>query len=339
MYQVLVPYARTRRETVTDVNVENQVYMLLNERPKYRSILEAFVKVHEEQAPTWEYESQGIEWKDVPGAGWQPLSQMAQRGILRIVHDSNKHTVYRLANPEATKRVLQEIATLEDPGPQEQVDIGDLFAPVSGYDEIKDMFRLSLLAPKPVHILLVGPPASAKSLFLTEITRLPQSVYVEGAAASRAGITEYLLENKPKYLLIDELDLMKRDDFSALRQVMEDGRIGEMKYGRHQKEVMDLRVYAAANTEHGIPKPTLSRFMRFWFRPYNEAEFCEAVRRVLALREGVTDVGLADRIAYASWHETRSRDVREAIRISRLASTMKGVDTVVKTLLKYGPMM
>lgn len=44
--------------------------------------------------------------------------------------------------------------------------------PVIGFDDIKEIFQLSINADKPVHIMLVGPHASAKSLFMNCLAKL-----------------------------------------------------------------------------------------------------------------------------------------------------------------------
>ena len=41
-----------------------------------------------------------------------------------------------------------------------------LFDSIVGFDDVKELFDMSIRAAKPVHLLLVGPPASAKSLFM-----------------------------------------------------------------------------------------------------------------------------------------------------------------------------
>src|SRR5690349_10298760 len=41
-----------------------------------------------------------------------------------------------------------------------------IFEDVIGYDDIKRVFRMALESNEPIHILLIGPPASAKTLFL-----------------------------------------------------------------------------------------------------------------------------------------------------------------------------
>ena len=42
-----------------------------------------------------------------------------------------------------------------------------LFDDVIGYEDVKDVFERAVKAERPVHLLLCGPPASAKSLFMS----------------------------------------------------------------------------------------------------------------------------------------------------------------------------
>jgi len=63
-----------------------------------------------------------------------------------------------------------------------------------------------------IHILLVGPPASAKTMFLTSLMQLKNSYFSDGVNSTKAGIIDYVLEKRPRYLLIDEIDKMSSKD-------------------------------------------------------------------------------------------------------------------------------
>jgi len=43
------------------------------------------------------------------------------------------------------------------------------FEEIVGHDDIKQIFAKAILSKRPVHLLLVGSPGSAKSMFMTEI--------------------------------------------------------------------------------------------------------------------------------------------------------------------------
>src|SRR5437870_3949130 len=81
------------------------------------------------------------------------------------------------------------------------------FDEIVGYDHIKRFFRMALESDSAIHILLVGPPASAKTMFLTSLMHhLKNSYFADGSSSSKAGMIDYIFANSPRYLLIDEID-------------------------------------------------------------------------------------------------------------------------------------
>ena len=84
---------------------------------------------------------------------------------------------------------------------------------------------------EPTHILLTGPPASAKTMFLLSLLNsLKNTYFIDGGNATKAGIIDYLLANHPQYLLIDEIDKMSRQNQTFLLNLMETGILSETKY-------------------------------------------------------------------------------------------------------------
>jgi hypothetical protein len=210
----------------------------------------------------------------------------------------------------------------------------DLFGAIIGYDDAKKIFVRSLRSTKPVHILLVGPPASAKTLFLLEVARLPGSVYALGGSSTKAGLADLIFNQKPSYLLIDELDKMNQEDYSVLLSLCETGIVSEAKYGRRREVTVNTKVYAAANTLDKVPPEVQSRFLILRFPPYNKYEYREVVKNVLVKREGVMSE-LAEYIAEKVSSRLGTVDVRDAIRIARLASNTSEVDDILASISKY----
>jgi predicted AAA+ superfamily ATPase len=100
-----------------------------------------------------------------------------------------------------------------------------------------------------VNILLTGPPSSSKTIFLLEMLEgLDDSYFVDAVGASGAGMTDRLFNNSTKYLLIDEIDKMKKSDQAALLNVMETGILSETKLKRktRQKKIK-LWIFATSN--------------------------------------------------------------------------------------------
>src|SRR5919108_3277734 len=69
-----------------------------------------------------------------------------------------------------------------------------LFDDIIGYEDVKALFEMAIKAERPVHLLLCGPPASAKSLFMRSLTRLERSYYIVGSSSTKSGIFDYLFE-------------------------------------------------------------------------------------------------------------------------------------------------
>jgi uncharacterized membrane protein (Fun14 family) len=58
-----------------------------------------------------------------------------------------------------------------------------LFDNIVGYEDVKELYEMAIKAEKPVHLLLVGPPASAKSLFMSSLSKLERSYYAVGSSS------------------------------------------------------------------------------------------------------------------------------------------------------------
>ena len=276
----------------------------------------------------------GFEWHTIP-ASPATLNRMVVDGLLRVSYSSSTSTYYRLAIPvsEAEKLLEPEEPLEAEEGPVEIPD--DIFAPLVGFDDVKEFIVKSLKGEKPVHVLIISPPATAaKSTMLMELERIPRSVYLSvGGTATRAGLRDVLLE-KPRILLLDELDKCQNDlDLSALTTWMESGRVTVAKHGIRQDIKGVGWVFAAANSKRGIRPELLSRFAVFSIPPYKRDEYIEVVRRMLTIREG-TDAELADYIARRMADEG-SRDVRDCVRLARLASNKEEVDKFVEIIRRY----
>jgi len=62
------------------------------------------------------------------------------------------------------------------------------FNDIIGHDDIKKIFSNAILSKGPIHILLVGSPGCAKTMFLTEIMKnMKDSYFVVGSNTTKAG--------------------------------------------------------------------------------------------------------------------------------------------------------
>src|SRR5829696_6670705 len=209
----------------------------------------------------------------------------------------------------------------------------NLFENIIGYDDIKKIFIMSLHSDKPVHILLVGPPASAKTLFMLEFLNLERSYFTLGSHSTKAGMIDYLFDYRPRYLLVDEIEHMPYKDQTSLLSIMETGILAETKFQKTRNTHLKTWVFASSNATDKMLTPLLSRFVVLHFKQYSFGSFQEVCAHILG-REGVTpDVAAA--IAEAVWTKLKSKDIRDCIKIGRLAKTKEDVEWITQTLRAY----
>ena len=281
----------------------------------------------------------------IPGGelGWsfrdvrkQPavLNRLFLEGLLDNPFKSNSYTGYRLS--ELGKRVIEagEEPAVPEMETHELEVPGDLFDVIEGYDDIKQLIGVVLRSEKPVHLLFTGVPASAKTMFLMELSRLG-APYILGSQASQAGIAEVLFDTQPQVLLVDEIDRIGTKDISVLLSLMATGIVSETKHGKQRSVTLDTRVFAACNTLRLAPE-LLSRFMVLEFKPYSLNDFLTVATNVLVKQES-TPPELAAYIAQRTWQfSSRFPDPRQAVRVARLAKTKGEADSVFELLHRYG---
>lgn len=131
---------------------------------------------------------------------------------------------------------------------------------IHGLEHIKKAVVLQLFSVQPIHILLLGDPSVGKTDILRAAFNLsPISSFGLGSGTSSAGlavtvkgkdIRKGLLPLADKGVCaIDELNLMKQEDLSALYNAMEKGFISYDKGGNHYRFDARVKVLATANPE------------------------------------------------------------------------------------------
>src|ERR671936_767670 len=184
-----------------------------------------------------------------------------------------------------------------------------LFDNIIGYNDVKRLFNLSFSSEKPVHMLLVGPPASAKTLFMLSCMKLERSHFTLGSHSTKSGMIDYLFQKRPRYLIVDEIEHMPMKDQTALLSLMETGMIAETKIQKTRSTHLKTWVFATSNATDRMLTPLLSRFVVLHFKQYSFGSFQEVSTHILS-REGVPpDVAAA--IAEAVWAKLKSKDIRD----------------------------
>jgi hypothetical protein len=79
---------------------------------------------------------------------------------------------------------------------REQEKKDDFFEYIIGYNDIKKFLRMSINTQEPIHILLIGPPASAKTMFIKSMMmKLNNSYFTDGGNSTKAGMLDYIFDN------------------------------------------------------------------------------------------------------------------------------------------------
>lgn len=198
-----------------------------------------------------------------------------------------------------------------------------LFADIYGCDDIKKLFRMALESSRTCSILLTGPPASAKTLFLQSLMNLSNSCFIDCSNATKSGIVDYIFENKPKYLLLDELDKLSRKDQTALLNLIETGMVSETKYNKTRTMEIKASVYATSNSIERIIPPLQSRFLIVRLKGYTYEEFCQITIRLLTSAKYNVDEEIATTTANVAWYV--SRNIRDSIKIGMMAKSIEDI--------------
>ena len=208
-----------------------------------------------------------------------------------------------------------------------------LFDSIIGYNDVKRLFNLSFSSEKPVHILLVGPPASAKTLFMLSCMKLERSYFTLGSHSTKSGMMDYLFQKRPRYLIIDEIEHMPIKDQTALLSLMETGIIVETKYKKTRDTQLKTWIFATSNSTDQMLTPLLSRFMVLRFKQYKYEAFQQVAVHLLC-REGISrEIAIAT--AEIVWSKMKSKDIRDCVKIGHLAKTKDDVSWIAETLKNY----
>jgi replication-associated recombination protein RarA len=133
---------------------------------------------------------------------------------------------------------------------------------------------LALRSQGPSHIILSGPPSSAKTVFLMSLRQhLKDSYFVDSGNTTKAGIINYLFKNRAAYLLIDEIDKMSPRDQTFLLNLMETGIVTETKHRKIMEAEIKTSVFATCNDPRKLSAPLRSRFFIVELEPYTYEQF------------------------------------------------------------------
>jgi holliday junction DNA helicase RuvB len=128
-------------------------------------------------------------------------------------------------------------------------------------------------------------------------------------------MNDYLFANRPRYLLVDEIDKMSPRDHAFLLNLMETGTVSETKYSKTRTMYIQTSVFATSNHARKMSAPLQSRFFIVKLEAYTYEQFCEITKQVIS-RQKVEG-------------QNKSQDVRDCVRVGTLAKSTKDVEFIV----------
>ena len=209
----------------------------------------------------------------------------------------------------------------------------EIFNDIVGYDDIKRLFLMAINSVEPIHIALVGPPASAKTIFMRCLLALPNSYFIDGSNMSKPGLIDYIFKNNVKYLLIDEIDKIPPKDQTVFLNLMETGIVSETKYNKTRKMEIQISIFATCNDLNKIIYPLRSRFLSLILKGYSYEEFHQIVTNLLSKK--YIHQKIIDEVVSAVWNNIKSKNIRDCIKIAQMAKSVDDILFLVKIYEKY----
>jgi Holliday junction DNA helicase RuvB len=303
----------------------------LEENPKYIEHLEKIVEHEEDVAPMDDSILEGkpfdARWssKDVKIHS-STLYQLEINGFLERVYDSNKYTDYALVDRDKTKEILDNITIDETTGTMEVIHDfpeweqlpADLFDDVVGYDKVKWLLKRGITTDKITNFLLIGPPGSAKTVFLLCLEELEGTEFIPAMDASAPGFLEVMFEKQPRVMMFDELDDMPKSEQKSLSSYTETGIVKETKHDKTREMKTNAKTFASANSTSSILNHIEDRFTVLEFEKYTKEEYIEVCENILPDKENSTPKE-ARTIAELLFEKHGEGDVRKAISVARLS--------------------
>ena len=236
---------------------------------------------------------------DDVGVQWRVLDKLEQRGLIALKYKTNSGRNYVVPDIEKLRMFIEVAETRQQQPdktqPQQPQEIPEPdFTNIVGHDEAKTLLSIAIktlkAGGKPTHFLFVGPPASAKSMFLEAFVEVGGR-YVSMISATKTGIRDILAENIPPFLCVDEIDKADRDDTEIFLEILQRGTVTVTVSGKTMTiPVPQMMVLATANNPDRLSLPLKSRFVSICTHELNRDDKIQLTNKTLQEFKITTDM-------------------------------------------------
>jgi len=236
------------------------------------------------------------------------------------------------------------------------------FSDIVGYDDIKELLTKLIHEEEnqQMNVLLLGSPATSKTLFLKSIRKQFNEldcVYFDFSNTTGRGFLKAIIEarelqkekqkglfknkNQPLILLLDEIDKIKpRSDLNMLLNLLEGQEVHYTTANFEYHISIPIRVFATTNSTKVLPKPFISRFMVLQLGDYSQEDFIKISvgisKEHLRVKNDQAREEIAEEIA-TKLYKKNIKDIRQIINIMKLYNLYKNkpVDQIIEFQNKY----
>ena len=218
--------------------------------------------------------------------------------------------------------------------PEENDD--DIFKNIYGHNKLKLIFNNAIASNEPIHILLTGAPATSKTLFLEAINENLTNCSFITSNSTGAGIISHIFENPDlEFLCIDEIEKIPKNELAVLLTLMESGRLIITKKTMMCNRQQNVKIFATSNKFEKLAPEMRSRFLKFYLKDYSAEEFNLIAINIVTDRFNTTEE-FAQKLALQVCYKMGSKDIRDVIKVARLAKNESDIDMIIEAIQEYG---
>jgi hypothetical protein len=115
---------------------------------------------------------------------------------------------------------------------------------------------------------------------------------------------------------------------------METGIVSETKHNKTRRMKIKTSVFATSNNVEKIISPLQPRFFIVHLEPYTYEQFYQITVRLLTSDEHNVDEEIVIATADAVWSTSTTRNIRDWVRVAKLAKSVADVKWLVNVFLK-----